>query len=158
MAFPGTKVAHTKDLDAIPIRRELGKGQEVLRNSGTVKVTLPATATHVRALVMVPDVDIKLTGVKVIGTGVIGASNAINVLAPATYAAAAGATNRLITELATADVPDDTLVHAVLTALANRVVAGQPIVLDVLSTVTTGAGTVEVQVSYVLADDDQLTY
>lgn len=147
MAYPGTARQRKLGNDAKRVRDELGKGQEVLRKFGPMKVTIINGV--VRSLVGVPDVDIRIVDVRVIGEGVAGL-DAIDLADPAAYSDAPAAANRLMTALTAA--ADDTIIYGVLTGRANKVQAEQPIILMVDGN-GSAAGTVEVEVSYVLADD-----
>lgn len=156
MAFPGAVPQRTLYNTAKRVRDELGKGQEVLRQFRSDMVVFPATATRVEELVGLPDVDIKVVGISIVTTdvAVAGASNTVDVKAGATaFNTAPAAGNRLMNALATADLPVNVVVQGVLTGNATLVRAGSPIILDVLSTVTSSAGEIYAVVFYILADD-----
>jgi len=150
MAYPAARRQRVLYSTAKRVRDELGKGQETLRTFGPVKIT-QAGASTIRAIVGIPTVPVRIVDVKVMGESVANLTS-INVLAPALYDSAAGAGNRLITELAAA--ADDTLVYGAVLPLANRVAAEQPINLVVI-TAGAATGSVEVQVDYILCDEER---
>jgi hypothetical protein len=150
MAYPAARRQRVLYSTAKRVRDELGKGQEALRTFGPVKIT-QAGASTIRAIVGIPTVPVRIVDVKVMGESVANLTS-INVLAPALYDSAAGAGNRLITELAAA--ADDTLVYGAVLPLANRVAAEQPINLVVI-TAGAATGSVEVQVDYILCDEER---
>ncbi len=155
MTFPGTRQQRALYIDAKRVRDEVGKGQEVLRQLGPTKVTQNAAST-VYALVGIPDVPIKIVGVKVIGEGLANVV-ALNLLVLGldtadTYDEAPAAANRLITELVAS--ADNTIVYGVLTALCNSVPAEHPIML-LAEANGAATGTLEVVVSYILGDDER---
>lgn len=143
------------------VRDEVGKGQETLRTAGTSIVTSGA-ATY-RKVVMIPDVDIIVVGVRFVAGGGADAGDTADVIVPAQGEAldvAAGGTNQLVTQITAPNDAEDTVLDAVLPGTAtgmvapNRVSAGQPIV----SLFTEADGTVviwHVQVSYILADEER---
>lgn len=157
MAFTvPTAVSRTLYDTAKRVRDEVGKGQEVLR---TAKVNIPAVAnaSTVREVLLVPDVDIVVVGVKIISEGA-DADDLIELLALANgenrdSAAAAG--NRLIAAQTGADASadDDILQDIALAGLnGNLVEAGQPIVASVQEVSSDTTPQVFFQVSYILAD------
>jgi hypothetical protein len=150
MAFPGVRQVKVLYTTAKRGGDEVGKGQEVLRHASAQFHAISAASA--RRVVMIPQVDIIITGVDVLTEGAT-AGDFVNVLAPALSDSAADATNRLVTEVLAASLVDDTIFRAVLAGLAgNRVVAGQPIIAQVDEV---GAGTITwayVQVNYILAD------
>lgn len=150
MAYPAARRNRVLYSTAKRVRDEVGKGQETLRTFGPVKITQNGAGT-IRAIVGVPTVPIRIVDVKVVGDSIANLTS-INVLAPVGYATAAGAANRLITELAAA--ADNTVIYGALTALAQRVAAEQPINLVVI-TAGAATGSVEVQVDYILCDDER---
>jgi len=132
---------------------ELGKGQEVLRKDhGRVRGMSASTA---RAIIYIPEVDIVITDVVVIGEGV-SANDVADVITPTAFSSAPAAGNRLVTQIAATDMADDTVFHATLANLNNnRVAAGQPILLVGQEV---GGGTVTeifVEISYILADEER---
>lgn len=151
MAYPVSIPQRTLNTTAFRVRDELGKGREVLRQYGPIRI--PATATAIRKIVAIPLVDIKIVDVKVVGEG--AANVTLDLLSSAAYDTAAGAGNRLITPITS--FTDDRVQHAALTSLAGRVRAGQPIVA-VLTDTGAQAGTVEVVIDYIFADEKQVSY
>ncbi len=131
---------------------ELGKGQEALR---TESVNLQITQnTVLRKVLLVPDVDIILVGVKTVGVG-FDATDIYDLIAPANgenLDVAPGATNELI---ATQSAPtDDVLNNVTLAGLnGNLVQAGQPIIA--VGDEDDNSADIElfVQISYILADN-----
>lgn len=153
MAYPGERPVRRLYDTAKRVRDELGKGQEALRVE-TGERKQEATNTR-RAVVMVPDVDIKIVDVVVCGEGA-AANDYAELLAPAAFDTAAGAANRLITQVSNANMADDTVFHATLANLNDNIVAaGQPIVLATNDNDSGGELYVFVQISYVLADDER---
>lgn len=155
MAFTvPTAVSRTLYDTAKRVRDEVGKGQEVLR---TAKVNIPAVAnaSTVREILLVPDVDIILVGVRLIGEGA-DADDLIELLALANGEnrdVAAGTTNRLIAQVLGSGVGDDLLITPALLGLnGNLVEAGQPIVASVQEVSSDTTPQVFFQVSYILAD------
>ena len=153
MAFPGARPVRRLYDTAKRVRDELGKGQEVLRHASAERVQ---TATNtLRSLVMVPDVDIILVGVRVVSEGK-AANDYVELLAPAAYDTAAGATNRLIDQITDATLADDTVLDPALLGLSNnKVAAGQPIIMMSNDNDSGGELYVYVQVDYILADDER---
>jgi len=150
MAYPAARRQRVLYSTAKRVRDELGKGQETLRTFGPIKITQAGVGT-IRAIVGVPTVPIRIVDVKVVGDSIANLTS-INVLAPATYAEAAGATNQLITQLAAA--ADNTMVYGEVLPLAYRVAAEQPINLVVI-TAGAATGSVEVQIDYLLCDEER---
>jgi len=151
MAFPGSRPVRRLSDTAKRVRDELGKGQEILRHASAERV-MTATNT-LRSLVMVPDVDIVLVGVRVVSEG-DAASDYVELLAPAAYDTAAGTANRLIAQIASATLANDTVLDPALLGLNdNIVVAGQPIVLATNDNDSGGELYVYCQIDYILADD-----
>ena len=150
MAYPAARRNRVLYSTAKRVRDELGKGQETLRVFGPVKITQNGAGT-LRAIVGVPTVPIRVVDVKVLGEGVANLTS-IDLIAPAAYDDAPAAGNQLITQLVAA--ADDTLVYGVPTALALRVGAEQPIQFVVI-TAGAATGTIEVQVEYLLCDDER---
>lgn len=155
MAFTvPTAVSRTLYDTAKRVRDEVGKGQEVLR---TAKVNIPAVAnaSTVREILLVPDVDIILVGVRLIGEGA-DADDLIELLALANGEnrdVAAGVTNRLIAQVLGSGAGDDLLITPALLGLnGNLVQAGQPIVASVQEVSSDTTPQVFFQVSYILAD------
>lgn len=138
------------------VRDEVGKGQESLRVAGTTIIT--AGAATYRKVVFIPDVDIIVVGIRcTAGGGAHGGDNG-EVLAPANgedLDVAAGATNRLVSQITDPSTAEDVVLDATLSGLnANVVRAGQPIV----ALFTEADGTVvvwHIQVSYILADEER---
>ncbi len=157
MAFtvPSAPAQRTLYNDAKRVRDELGKGQEILRvakaNIGPV-----ANATTVREVVLIPDVDIVLVSIRLIGEGA-DADDLIELYAPANgenFDTAAGATNRLIAQVLGSTTADDTLVSPALLGLNGNVVqAGQPIIASVQEVSSDTTPLVFFQISYILADE-----
>lgn len=155
MAFPAPRRSRRLHDTAMRISDEIGKGQEMLRHFGPVTVNAVAGGS-VRALLGIPDVDIRIVDLKVIGKTIAGAT--IDVLAPAAWATAPGAANRLnAAAVVDANLPDDTVYYVPLAALAGRIKAEQPIILSFASA-GGGTGVLAVQASYVLADGEQVSY
>lgn len=153
MAFPGARPVRRLSDTAKRVRDELGKGQEILRHASAERV-MTATNT-LRSLVMIPDVDIILVGVRVVSEG-DETSDYVELLAPAAYDTAAGATNRLIDQIAAATLADDTVIDPALIGLNNnKVAAGQPIVLLTNDNNSGGELYVYCQIDYILADDER---
>jgi len=155
MAFPGSRPNRVLYGTAKRVIDELGKGQEILRKAhGRVR---GMSASEARSIIYIPDVDIVIVDVVVIGEGVT-ASDIANVLAgdADTFSETAGATNRLVTEITATNMAADTVYHATLANLNNnRVPAGQPIILVGEEV---GGGTVTeifVEISYILADEER---
>ena len=139
MAFPGAKPARALYTTAQRVRDNLGKGQEVLRYASVNCVAAR------RYVVYIPEVDIIVVDVAVIGETF--SSDTLELLVPAARDTAAGSTNRLIAQQTT-EPADDTVIHPALLGLnGNKVVAGQPIIVE-----TTDVTGCYVQVSYVLAE------
>ena len=153
MAFPTTIPQRKLDLTANRLRDELGKGAEALRKFGTLKLT--ATATETRQIIGIPQVDIKIVSVQLVGQGATAVT--AEVIAPAAYSDSPGSTNRLITAVPATSLTNNNIYFASLTSLAGRVKAGQPII-GVLTDTGAQAGTVEFLVSYVLADQNEVSY
>ncbi len=158
MAFPGTRQWRNRWGTAKAVVDELGKGQEVLRHSPAVKLGPPADAgapDHVRGIIMIPDVDIRVVAIKLVGEQL--ANWDIDIITPTLYDTAPGPTNRIMEQIdsSTARPADNTVTVATLTNLNDRIVkAEQPIILDgVDDTVGVPAGTIEAVVQYVLADE-----
>lgn len=153
MAFPGARPVRRLSDTSKRVRDELGKGQEILRHASAERV-MTATTT-LRSLVMVPDVDIILVGVRVVSEG-DAANDYVELLAPAAYDTAAGAANQLIAQIAAGTLADDTVLDPALLGLNNnRVAAGQPIVLMTNDNDSGGDLYVYCQVDYILADDER---
>ena len=137
------------------VRDEVGKGQETLRVANASILTSGATAY--RKVLLIPDVDIIVVGVRAVGSGGVAAADNLDVIAPADAEdldVAAGATNRLVTAVSAPEAFEDTVADLTLSGLNGNVVqAGQPIV----AIFTEADGTVVnvgVQVSYILADEE----
>lgn len=153
MAFPGTRPVRRLSDTAKRVRDELGKGQEILRHASAERV-MTATTT-LRSLVMVPDVDIVLVGVRVVSEG-DATSDYVELLAPAAYGTAAGSTNQLIAKIEAATLADDTVLNPALLGLNdNKVAAGQPIILLTNDNNSGGDLYVYCQIDYILADDER---
>jgi len=155
MAFPGSKPVRLLYGTSKRVIDELGKGQEVLRKAhGRVR---GMSASEARSIILIPEVDIVIVDVVVIGEGVT-ASDIANVLAGDAdeFSETVTADNRIVTEVAAGDMAADTVFHATLANLDNnRVVAGQPIILVGEEV---GGGTVTeifVEISYILADEER---
>lgn len=155
MAFPGTRQQRALYIDAKRVRDEVGKGQEVLRQFGPIKLT-QAGATTVRGIVGIPDVPIRIVSVKLVGEGLATMTTldliALGLDATDEYDATPATDNQLITQIAT-EPADDTVEFGVLTALALNVPAEHPIELSMVS--AGGTGTIECIVSYILRDDER---
>jgi hypothetical protein len=155
MAFPGVRQNKTLYATAKRVVDELGKAQEILRHVEARALNV-ASGAEARRVVFIPQVDIIVVGIEVAAEDMASLDTA-NVLAPAAYDTAAGATNKLCTEIAAASVPNDTIFQAVLSGLnGNKVAAGQPIIL-VVTEVGSDSTIVEffVQVNYILADNER---
>jgi len=133
---------------------ELGKAQETLRVAKGSIITTGAETK--RAVLLIPDVDIVVVGVRCVAAGAADAADTAEVVAPADgedLDVAAGSTNRLITQISNPSTAEDTVLDATLTGLNGNVVrAGQPIVAIFIDNADGGV-TWYTQVSYVLADD-----
>ena len=133
---------------------ELGKAQETLRVAKGSIVTTGAQTR--RSVLLIPDVDIVVVGVRCVAAGAAHGDDTAEVVAPADgedLDVAAGATNRLITQISNPATTEDTVLDATLTGLNGNVVrAGQPIVAIFIDNADGGV-TWYTQVSYVLADD-----
>lgn len=153
MAFPGSRPVRRLSDTAKRVRDELGKGQEILRHASAERVQ---TATNVlRSVVLIPDVDIVLVGVRVVSEG-DAANDYVELIAPAAYDTAPGAANRLISQLPATTLADDTVFNPALLGLNNNVVAaGQPIILVSNDNDSGGELYVYCQVDYILADDER---
>ena len=152
MAYPAARRQRVLYSTAKRVVDELGKGQEMLRTSSPVKVTL--INGEVRATCLVPTVPIRIVDVRLLGNLIAGLDD-INLIVPATYAEAPAAGNRLITEITGAATPaDDTVTYGAVLPLAYRVGAEQPVIL-VVDGNGAFAGTVECTFDYVLADDER---
>ena len=101
MSFPGVRSVRVLHQTAQRVRDNLGKGQEVLRAARQQILFVDNSAQ--RAIVFVPDVDIKLVQVKMIGEGVSLLGGTVELIAPAAYDTAAGATNRLVAAVVPTD-------------------------------------------------------
>ena len=137
------------------VRDEVGKGQETLRVAPASILT--SGATTYRKVLLIPDVDIVVVGVRAVGSGGVAAGDNLDVIAPADgedLDVAAGSTNRLVTAVTDPSAFEDTVADLTLSGLNGNVVqAGQPIV----AIFTEADGTVVnvgVQVSYILADEE----
>ncbi len=140
------------------VRDEVGKGQETLRVAGASILT--SGALTYRKVLLIPDVDIVIVGVRAVGSGGVHSGDNLDVVAPADGEAldvAAGSTNQLVDAVTDPSAFEDTVADLTLTGLNGNVVqAGQPIV----AIFTEADGTVlnvAVQVSYILADAE-VTY
>ncbi len=159
MAYPGTQPTRTKDDTAWPIRRELGKGMEVLRKY-SARVSSPAdAAVPNRETLTIPDIDLKIVDIKV--TAQTQANCDLDLVAPIAWDTAPGATNELMATINASDavIADDVVSHRAVLALGARVVKDQPI-LVVATDDTVGAPTGQfyIEISCIPADDEQLTY
>jgi len=150
MAYPAARRQRVLYSTAKRVVDELGKGQEMLRTSNPVKVTL--INGEVRATCLVPTVPIRIVDVRFLGDLVAGLDD-INLIVPATYAEAPAAGNRLITEIIVAPA-DDTVEYGAVLPLAYQVGAEQPVIL-VVDGNGAFAGTVECTFDYILADDER---
>ncbi len=137
------------------VRDEVGKGQETLRVAPASILTSGA-ATY-RKVLLIPDVDVIVVGVRAVGSGGVAAGDNLDVIAPADgedLDVAAGSTNQLVTAVTDPSAFEDTVADLTLSGLNGNVVqAGQPIV----AIFTEADGTVVnvgVQVSYILADEE----
>lgn len=155
MAFPGSKPNRVLYGTSKRVIDELGKGQEVLRKAhGRVR---GMSTSEARSIILIPDVDIVIVDVAVIGEGVT-AGDIANVLAGDAdeFSHAVSDDNRLVTEITATNMAADTVYHATLARLNNnRVACGQPIILVGEEV---GGGTVTeifVEISYVLADEER---
>jgi len=150
VAYPAARRQRVLYSTAKRVVDEGGKGQEMLRTSNPVKVTL--INGEVRATCLVPTVPIRIVDVRFLGDLVAGLDD-INLIVPATYAEAPAAGNRLITEIIVAPA-DDTVEYGAVLPLAYRVGAEQPVIL-VVDGNGVFAGTVECTFDYILADDER---
>jgi len=150
MAYPAARRQRVLYSTAKRVVDELGTGQEMLRTSNPVKVTL--INGEVRATCLVPTVPIRIVDVRFLGDLVAGLDD-INLIVPATYAEAPAAGNRLITEIIVAPA-DDTVEYGAVLPLAYQVGAEQPVIL-VVDGNGAFAGTVECTFDYILADDER---
>ena len=153
MAFPGSRPARVLYGTSKRVVDELGKGQEVLRKAhGRVK---GMSASELRSIILIPDVDIVIVDVTCIGHG-LTASDIANVIVDDEFSHSVDATNRLVTEMTNTNLAAATVYHATLANLNNnRVSAGQPIILVGEEV---GGGTITeifVEISYVLADEER---
>lgn len=158
MAFtvPNPTPQRQRYINAKTIRDELGKGQEILR---VAELTVGPVAQNATVIypIFVPEVDVEIVGITLSTRG-IDDGDLVNVIALATaedYETAPGATNKLITEVATAaNAGEDTLARKTLLGLnGNRVRAGQPVCLHIVEDNSAAIPAVYVKVSYILADD-----
>ncbi len=144
-------------IDAKRVRDEVGKGQEVLRYARTNVGPVPNATTY-RNTLIVPDVDIILVALRLIGEG-CDADDLIELYAPAdgeNFDVAAGATNQLIAQVLGSGVVDNALVEGTLLGLnANRIQAGQPVILSVQEVSSDTTPLVYAQLSYILADEER---
>ena len=157
MAFTvPTAVNRTLYNTAKRIRDELGKGQEALRTAEVNIGPVPNATTH-RKVLLVPDVDIILVGVRLIGEGA-DADDVIELYAPENgdnFDVAAAAANRLIAATTGATAVDNALVTPALSGLNGNVVqAGQPIIGLVQEVSSDTTPLVFFQISYILADEE----
>jgi len=138
------------------IRDELGKGQEALRTAKVNIGPVPSATTH-RKVLLVPDVDIILVGLKLIGEGA-DADDLIELYAPANgenFDVSAGSTNRLMAQVLGSGVVDNALVVGTLLGLNGNVIqAGQPIIGSVQEVSSDTTPLVFIQISYILADEE----
>ena len=138
------------------VRDELGKGQEVLR---AAQVSFPvAQAATVRKTIFIPDVAIVVVAIRVSADN-FDDGDVLDVIALANgedNATAPGATNRLITQIATSAAIEDALFSPALLGLnANVVRAGQPIRAIATEDNSAAIADIYVQVDYILADDER---
>ncbi len=156
MAFPGTRQQRALYIDAKRVRDEVGKGQEVLRQFGPLKLTQGGGATTVRGIVGIPDVPIRIVSVKLVGEGLASMTTldliALGLDTTDEYDATPATDNQLITQIGT-EPADNTVEFGVLTKLALNVPAEHPLELSMPS--TGGTGTIECIVSYILVDDER---
>lgn len=136
------------------VRDELGKGQEALRTAkGSI---IGVAATDVRETLLIPDVDIVVVGVRLLGHGGVLAADTAELLAMAngedvTSASAAG--NRLVASVTAPEAAEDTVLNVALAGLnGNLVRAGQPIVAS-FTDAAAGGAVMFFQVSFILADE-----
>jgi len=138
------------------VRDELGKGQEALRVAQASFAVIQNTPT--RRTILIPDVDIRIVEIKVSSDG-FDDGDTLDVVALANGEdnnTAAGATNRLITQIATSAVIEDALFSPALLGLnANLVRAGQPIRAIATEDNSAAIREIFVQVSYILADEER---
>lgn len=153
MAFPGSRPTRILYGTAKRVVDELGKGQEVLRKAhGRVR---GMSASEARSVIYIPDVDIVIVDVAVIGEGCT-AGDICNVIVDDEFSHAVGAANRLVTEMTNANMADDTVFHATLANLNNnRVAAGQPIILVGEEVGGDTVTEIFVEISYILADEER---
>jgi len=159
MTFPGTRQWRARYDTAKAVVDELGKGQEVLRHSPVLKLGPPADGgsppSHVRGIIMIPDVDIRVVAIILVGENL--ANWDIDIITPTLYDSTPAAGNRImeLIDSSVARPADNTVTVATLTNLNNRIVAAeQPIILDGIDDeVGAPAGTIEAVVQYVLTDD-----
>lgn len=137
------------------VRDELGKGQEVLREAHASFAVLQNSDT--RRTILIPDVDIIVTEIKVSSDG-FDDGDTLDVVALANGEdnnTAAGATNRLISQIALANAIEDGLFSPTLLNLnANVVQAGQPIRAIATEDNSADIREIYVQVCYILADEE----
>ena len=156
MVYPGARPAERVLYStAKRVVDEEGKGQEVLRFF-TASLRDVANAAEERVLAFIPPVDIVIVGVTFACEGV-ASLDLVNLIAPIAYDTAVGVTNRLVTAVAAASVPDDVVFYAALSGLnGNVVAAGQPIMLVCLEVGSDSTpDDVFVQVNYILADEQR---
>jgi len=147
--FGSARASRQLYASAFRLADELGKNQEVLRQFPAATIVTNNGGGVQRLIVGVPDVDIRITNISLVGEGL--AASSVDVIAPATFTESV-ATNKLMSQLTATALVDDKVVHATLNGAATRVKAGQPIQLAVTDT-GSQAGTVTAVVSYVLADE-----
>lgn len=137
------------------VRDEVGKGQEVLRYA-KVNVGPVPNATTYRDVLIIPDVDIVLVALRMIGEG-CDADDLIELIAPANgenFDVGAGTTNRLIAQVLGSGVVDNALVEGTLLGLNDNLVqAGQPVIASIQEVSSDTTPLVYFQLSYILADD-----
>ena len=156
MAFtvPNAPAARRLYDTAKRVRDELGKGQEILR---TAPVSINGVnAVDIRALLIIPDVDIVVVGVRLVGGGGVLAADTAEVLALADgedLTTAAGATNRLVASVTDPSTADDIVLDVALLGLNGNVVqAGQPVVASFTDAALVANTFLCFQLSYILAD------
>ncbi len=144
------------------VRDEVGKGQETLREAH-VSIGPLAIGDAARRTILIPDVDIIITEIKVSGDAFLD-TDTLEVIALANGEdnnTAPGATNQLIAQIALAANIEDALFSPALLGTAtgmeapNRVQAGQPIRVILTEVSGTAIENVYVQVNYILADEER---
>jgi hypothetical protein len=149
-------VARTLYDTAKRLRDELGKGQEALRTAEVNIGPVPNANTH-RKVLLVPDVDIILVGLRLIGEGLV-AADVVELYTPQNgnnFDVAAAPGNRLMAATNGATVVDNALITPALSGLNGNVIqAGQPVIGLVQEVGSDSTPLVYFQISYILADEE----